>query len=277
MSTTTSYTTKNGIVFYRNSVPESNIVPIVFVHGMWGSALIFRFWLALCEILGIKAYSIELRGHGKVSNCANLGHMSVKKNYAKDVSAVITDEVGDCILIGWSMGGLICQLVAAENRHVKKLVLVASAAPAGILLRGKILLKMLKPRYLWAMLWRTSFHITPKDAEELMFNFGFDNKVELEKFISELNPESGLAARELATWAIQGKTIPCPVLVVGAEHDAITPVSLQREVASKYGAKYIQIPGASHAIMLQPGVRDETFHKIIKWVFGESMPRPDVA
>lgn len=33
----------------------------------------------------------------------------------------------DAVLVGWSMGGLIAQLVAAKSQHVKQLVLIASA------------------------------------------------------------------------------------------------------------------------------------------------------
>ncbi len=33
----------------------------------------------------------------------------------------------DTVLVGWSMGGLIAQLVAAKSQHVKQLVLIASA------------------------------------------------------------------------------------------------------------------------------------------------------
>ena len=262
-----TYSIHNGIRIYENkAVNRPGRVPIVLVHGMWGFALIFRIWFALGEALGYKVYSVQLRGHTPELACADLSNQSVK-TYIRDVDKIIRTEIGDCVLVGWSMGGLICQDVAAQNSNVQKLVLVTSASPAGILLRGKVLIKLMKPRYLWAMLTGNSFRITKNDAAELMFNAGFDQKTR-DEFISELNPESGRAAREMATHQIGVNKIPCPVLVIGAEMDAITPVSLQRAIAKKYKAQYVQITGASHAIMLQPGVRDEAFRTIIEWAYG---------
>lgn len=243
---------------------------------MWGFGLIFRFWLALGTVLRIKMFAIELREHGSHAQRSVLDRQSIE-SYVADVNDAINHEIGDCILLGWSMGGLISQFVASENKHVKKLVLVATASPAGILLRGPMVPKLIKQAYAWAILRGKSFSISYADARDLMFNFGFTED-ECREFISELGPESGRAARDMVFsqilfWKASSLTITVPTLILAAGRDAITPVSLQRAIAERYAhAEYIQIDDASHAVMLQPKVREEAFKKIIQWGYEEQMP-----
>ena len=269
------YWTHNGVRVYENAGPRhGDRLPLVCVHGMWCAALIFRFWLTLAEIFGYKMYAIELRGHCS-DELHQLDGQSVK-THVKDVSAVINDKIGDCILLGQSMGAVIASNVAAENSHVKKLVRVTSASRLGIFQPWLVLKMMLRPNYLWPILvTKKSFRILKNDAIRMLFNAGFNEK-EAAAFIEELHPESGKTAFELAFWQV-GEKSPlnsgCKILVVGAEHDLITPVSLQLAIAKKHGADYIEIPGTSHAgVLLQPGVRESTFNKIIQWAYGESMP-----
>lgn len=234
---------------------------------MWGNALLFRFWLALCEAFNIRAYSIELRGHGESRN-GDIGYQSVE-DYAKDVHIAIAEQITECILVGWSMGGLIAQLVAARSTLIKRLVLVSSAAPRGILPRGKVLLKMLKPRYLWALTFgrwlNQSFRISRKDAFELMCNT-FSEGRELNDFLTHLSPESGRAASQVALGVEVGK-INCPVLVISAEKDVICPDSMQVQISGRYKATYLKIAGASHAVMVQPTLWESTGKSLLNWAY----------
>jgi hypothetical protein len=38
---------------------------------------------------------------------------------------------------------------------------------------------------------------------------------------------------------------------MGASDDQITPVGVQRRIAKKYGAEYIEAPGHAHMLMLE--------------------------
>jgi len=82
-----------------------------------------------------------------------------------------------------------------------------------------------------------------------------------------LVPESGRAARELALGliAVDEAKVRCPVLVVGAEHDAITPAGVQRRIARKYGARYLEFPGHAHMLMLEEGW-EAPFGQILDWL-----------
>jgi alpha-beta hydrolase superfamily lysophospholipase len=247
---------------------------------MWSSASCFSFFSDFAEALGIKMYPFQLRGHDKELNYSGLAHQSVK-TYIKDVSDIIHTQIGDCILLGHSMGGFIANNIAADNEHVKKLVRITSASRT--LPPGNIQLKMLKLRYAWAMATGNAFRISEQDALETMFNTGFTAQ-QAREFISELGPESGRAARELGfSWipfcGIPEKPVKCPVLVIGAECDRITPASVQKAIAARCeNGTYKEIPGASHAgVLLQPEVREETFNEITQWVYGKEVALAEAA
>ena len=75
--------------------------------------------------------------------------------------------------------------------------------------------------------------------------------------------ESGRAASEIGFWlfdrqkaaAVDGSKVACPVLVVGASEDRITPVSVVRQVAEKYRgvATYKEFAGHAHWVVAEPG------------------------
>ena len=82
-----------------------------------------------------------------------------------------------------------------------------------------------------------------------------------------LVPESGRAAREMAlgTIAVDPARIRCPTLVLGAEHDHITPASVQRKIAERYGSKYLEGQGHGHLPMLEAG-GEALFAQVLEWL-----------
>ena len=246
---------------------------MVCLHGMWGFALIYQFWFALGEMLGIKMFSIELPGHSKDLNYSGLAKQTID-SYVQIVDDVIRSQIGDCILMGWSMGARISREVAQQNSCVKKVVLITSPPPPGVFFHPKVLLKMI--RYGLSLTFGTPFRLTKSDAVKLAFNHGFTLD-EQDTFIAQLGPESGHAARDVTLeqlffWKTKRKSFRCPMLVVAGEFDALTPVALQRKMAERYiGAEYREIPGACHSIMLQPVVREIAFRDITGWVY--DMPK----
>jgi pimeloyl-ACP methyl ester carboxylesterase len=82
-------------------------------------------------------------------------------------------------------------------------------------------------------------------------------------------PESGRAAREMAlgSIAVDPAAIRCPTLVLGAEHDRITPASVQRKIAARYGSQYLEAAGHAHLPMLEPGW-EVPFAGVLEWLAG---------
>jgi pimeloyl-ACP methyl ester carboxylesterase len=154
-------------------------------------------------------------------------------------------------VIGHSMGGLLVQQVAAQTR-LRAAVLLASAPPRGIAaLRGPALARLW--RYTGPLLTGRGFLPTPADARAILFNA---LPPDLARDAgARLVPESGRAAREVALGriAVDAARVRCPVLVVGAGLDRITPLAAQRRLAARYGGELRVWPGHAHMPMLEDG------------------------
>ncbi|MBI4607685.1 MAG: alpha/beta hydrolase [Candidatus Rokubacteria bacterium] len=237
--------------------------PILFVHGMWGGSWYWANYLSAAADAGWEAWALNLRGHHGSRPGTDLGRVSVL-DYVQDVLDCL-GQLGESVVVGHSMGGLIVQKVA-ERARVRATVALTSAAPRGIVvLRWPVLSRMFK--YLGPMLGARAFVASRADADALVLNRLPPDR---QAWVYErLVAESGRAARELAFGLIdvQAAAVRCPFLVVGAEHDAITPVGVQRRIARKYGARYLELPGHAHMLMLEAGW-EVPFKEILDWVEG---------
>jgi pimeloyl-ACP methyl ester carboxylesterase len=69
----------------------------------------------------------------------------------------------------------------------------------------------------------------------------------------------------LGTIVVDPTGIRCPTLVLGAEHDHITPASAQRKIAERYGSKYLEGQGHGHLPMLEAG-GEALFAQVLEWL-----------
>lgn len=65
--------------------------------------------------------------------------------------------------------------------------------------------------------------------------------------------------------AVDETRVRCPFLVVGAQRDAITPVTIQRRIARKYRAHYLELERHGHMLMLEEGW-ERPFKEILAWI-----------
>lgn len=235
--------------------------PLVFVHGMWGGSWYWTNYLKAAAEAGWDAWAINLRGHHGSRPIPDLGRVSVL-DYVQDVLDCLR-RLGEVVLIGHSMGGLIAQKVA-ETGGVRAAVALTSAAPRGILvLSWPVLSRMVK--YLGPIFRSRAFTSSRADADALVLNqLPLDRQAwAYERFV----PESGRVARELAFGliAVDEARVRCPLLVVGAERDTITPAAVQRRIARKYGADYREMAGHGHMLMLEEGW-ERPFQQILEWI-----------
>ena len=89
--------------------------PVMFVHGAANSSKVWTFWQRELDARGWASFAINLRGHGENNPSLDLSSVTMA-NYADDIEAFIGSLPQRPILVGWSMGGLICLMVAAENK-----------------------------------------------------------------------------------------------------------------------------------------------------------------
>lgn len=228
---------------------------------MHGGSWYLRSWLYAAAHAGWDAWAVNLRGHHGSRPVPNLGRVSVL-DYVEDVHDCLR-TLREAVVIGHSMGGLVTQK-AAEGGRVRAAVFATSAAPKGIRIVTWPLLSRM-PRYAVPILTSRPFTIGPDDAAALL-----GNRMTPEQqawAYPQLVSESGRAAREMALGgvAVDPAGIRCPTLVLGAEHDRITPASVERKIAARYGSEYIEAAGHAHMLMLEEGW-ERPFGEVLSWL-----------
>ncbi len=227
-------------VLWANPVVRLHSHPIVFVHGMWGNASQFTYWMQLAAHAGFVAYSINLKGHAETEK--QLLKKTSLKQHVADIESVLHEIGGQVILIGHSMGGLLTQKLATQSRHVLVACPVASGPPRWIFLQGKILWRIW--RYIPSMVFNWPFMLNNKDTQDLLFHPQAVN--------FSLRPESGGIARQAAMWLIgvSKKELRCPITFFGGTEDNMCALGMQVKNARMLGARMIKFTGVGHMLHL---------------------------
>lgn len=224
--------------------------PLLFIHGMYGGSSSFYWWARYAAEAGREVWALNLRGHHGSRPGENFGNVSLM-DHVEDVRDVLA-YIGPAIPVGHSMGALITQ-IAAHRWLIPAMVLCNSAAPRGIFPGSwATISRYWKPRYLAATTLNKPLHPHKGDTMSLVLNNM--SPEEAEEIFSRCVPESGRAVRQTTLWPVLGRELKiyCPILVIGASNDRLTPVRIQRAIARKYNADYQEFPGA-HMLPLEKG------------------------
>lgn len=224
---------------------------VLLIHGMFGGAWYWERYQSFLARHGYESHALNLRGHHGSRQVRDIGNVPLR-DYVDDAIDAAR-ALGNPIVIGHSMGGLIAQKVA-EAGACRAAVLMSAAPPRWIPALGPVLAKtMLKPRYLKALLLHRPLLPERQDADVLMFN-----RTPVEErvlFFAKLVPESGRAGFELAfgVSAVHASRVTAPVLVVTGTDDQFVVPRVARALAKKYGATLREYSGFAHHIMSEPG------------------------
>jgi pimeloyl-ACP methyl ester carboxylesterase len=235
---------------------------IVMIHGMWGSGEYWENYAQHFETRGYHCVRPTLRFHDMKPEeppDPRLGTTSLL-DYAADLEKEIRTLKEVPILMGHSMGGVLAQILGSCGL-AKALVLLTPASPAGI-----IALKLSVIRSFWSTLMRWGFWKKPMRQKFEEAAYSMLHLLPLEeqrKAFGKFVYESGRAASEIGFWlfdrrkaaAVDESKVTCPVLIIGASEDRITPVSVVRQVAKKYHevATYKEFTGHAHWVIGEPG------------------------
>ena len=228
---------------------------VLFVHGYFADATVWKEWLPFFASRGFPAYALNLRGRGGSEPAASLGRASIA-DFVDDARLVvgrIAAEHGAPAAVGHSMGGLVVQLLAAEQR-LRAAVLIAPAPPRGIsVLSPRVALKQLK--YLPAILSSRLVKPGEGDLRELVLNRLAP--AEQNALIASLVPDSGRAGRDMSITgvAVDARRVTCPVLVVTGDDDHFIPRRISERVARRYGAPVRLFEGHGHMLIVERGWR----------------------
>lgn len=214
------YTVVDGYrIHYYTLGPESGH-PVVLVHGLGGRA---EDWEKLAPYLrkaGYRVYLPDLPGFGQSEKPANFSY-SVTDQSKIVVGFLNAVGLKQVVLGGWSMGGWIVQLVAANNPdRISRLMLFDSA---GLYMRPEWDTKLFTP-------------ISPAEIEKLD-KLLMPHPPKLPDFVARdilrvSREHSWIMHRSLDTM-LQGREttdallqqLKMPVLIVWGEQDQITPLA----------------------------------------------------
>lgn len=226
--------------------------PLLFVHGLFAAGWMFERWMTYFAERGRAVYALDLRGHGASAPVADLGRVSLG-DYVDDALRAAR-ALGNVVIVGHSMGGLIAQKLA-ERGAVTAAVLVSPAPPRGIPLIS-LRLVMRQAKYLPALLRSRAIRVQRGDAEALIMNRIPPD--ERPAVFARFQPDSGRAGREimLGAVAVDRRQVRCPVFVFGGDDDRFIPLRVARRVAAKYGAPLRVLPSRAHLVMQEPGWRE---------------------
>ena len=248
------------VVVSKSATPTKK-PPVLLIHGMLGGAWMWEPYQAELARHGYESHAINLRGHHGSRPVPDIGKVSVR-DYVDD-ALEIARRLGNPIVIGHSMGGLIAQKVA-EAGMCRALVLIASAPPRWIPVVSWLLLqKQLK--YMPALLLHRPLLPERPDADVLMFNR--TPRKDADAQYARLVPESGKAGFEMSfgVIAVKQQRVTAPVLVVTGRDDQFVVPRVARALTQKYGATHFEYDSFAHHIITEPGW-ERPCSEIIEWL-----------
>ena len=230
--------------------------PLLFIHGGCHGSWSWQTFLPAFAASGWDCHALNWYGH-------NGSDALPEDQFVRRGIADITEEIGHVagrfdrppILIGHSMGGLAAQKYA-ERHPVSALVLITPVVPAPV--GGDIIELPVDMGQPWGP--------PPFEATLDLFFQGLSPE-EARHYYPLLCPESPRAVFEATRWTvpIDKIRISGPILVIGAEHDILTPPSTSRALADFYGADYRYLRGRGHNVLLERNWRETTI-MIADWL-----------
>lgn len=233
---------------------------LFFIHGMWAAPWVWDRCVSAFEAEGYRCVRATLRYHGEGADTPpdpRLGATGLL-DYATDLKREIRALGNLPVVVGHSMGGLLAQILAARGL-ARAAVLLTPASPHGVMaLRLSVVRSfasvMCRPGF-----WRHPMRLSFAEASYGIFNMV--PKAERRALFDRFCFESGRAAAEIGfsylddrrASSVDAKAVTCPMLVIGASSDRMTPASVVRKVARRYPtATYRLLPGHGHWLIGEP-------------------------
>ncbi len=236
----------------------SGATPIVFVHGMCQSSV---FWQPTLDELpdGYRGYAVDLPGFGGSASVPPSGDTYSIESHAAAVAAFIAaNDLQNVILVGNSMGGVVCQMTAIRHpERLARLVLVSTgpytANPAAALAAADQ-----EETQVWdraaAAEYVTHFFVQPpanlEPYVEAALQASLRGRVDTRRSSARTDLRPELPGISIPTLIVQGERDGARTPAVGAEMAALIP-----------NARLEVVPGVGHTPMLEaPTIWRRLFH-----------------
>ena len=230
---------------------------VVMAHGAFCGGWAFERFRRPFEARGWRVLTPDLRGHAASAPGSDVAGVSMA-DYAADLVRFCADLPAPPVLVGHSMGGLVCQL-AARRIAPQAMVLLAPSPPWGV--NGSTIEEAVAAASVNLMDPFLSGAVAPD--RELMRRYSLDRMPAAERnaVLARLRPESARALREVLTWwldpfmttSVGPGPLPVPTLAVAGARDVVHPPATVRMAAQRIGAAFHAMPGMSHWLIGEPG------------------------
>lgn len=230
---------------------------VVMTHGAFCGGWAFEVFRAPFEARGWTVLAPDLPGHTPAGGVAGLS----MSDYARSLAKLCAELPEPPVLIGHSMGGLVCQM-AARRIEASALVLLAPSPPWGV--TGSSIEEAITAFgvHLADPFWSSA--VSPD--RHLMRHHSLDRtpKALRDRILDRLVPESGRAVREVLNWwldpfmttSVGVGRLPMPSLAIAGDRDVVHPAATVRQTADRIGAEFRVMPGMSHWLIGEEGWED---------------------
>lgn len=254
-------------VIDRGQTSEAHPIPLLFVHGGFHGAWCWdEHFLGYFAEKGYRAIAPSVRGHGRSAAPKSLKSCTIA-DYVDDLAEIVEALPATPVLLGHSMGGFIIQKYL-ETRSAPAAVLMASGPPRGHL---KTLVRLTRRHP-----WRAA-RATVTGRPSILFNtvalargslFTRDTPedvvVRTHQRLAEESPRVILGDMAFLN-RVKVASIDTPVLVLGAEHDALYDQAMVQTTAAAYRTQAQLVPGSGHDLMLDTYWADAA-ERIDQWL-----------
>ncbi len=237
--------------------PAKQRPPLLFVHGAYTGSWMWSKYIPHFTALGWQCYAMNLRSNYK-SRAMDMTRVSFA-DYLEDIREVMAECGGPPVLIGFSMGGILCQKLAE------------TAAPAGLVLIDASISREVHARapYLDPVdFGREIIMPAPARAEQISIDESPDDIGFQRKYLAM---ESARALGAIHSFgagggiSIDSGLITCPSLVIKAVNSGLDDCQ-GRLAAELLRADYAGIPNRTHTGLLVGQGYMEAVNRVMEWL-----------
>jgi len=229
-------------------VDRPEAVPVVFLHGIGGSA---RVWGPQCRSFAIAGYSpvaFDLPGHGARPPVA---HMEFETLAADVEEAVAAAGLLRPVLVGHSMGGMIVQTMLRRRPDGYRAVVLSGTSPAFGNPEGEFQKRFIADRLEPLERGETMAEVAPAMVDAMMGPAAGAAGRRLAIDCMSATPEATYRAAVQCLVAFDERAnlgaIAVPVLCLAGQHDRNAPAAMMERMAGKIPqARYVCLPGVGH-------------------------------
>jgi len=218
-----NYLSTRGIKLYYETYGTGE--PLLMIHGNGGSIENFANQIPYFE-KKYQVIAVDSRAQGKsVDACDSLSFEMM----ADDFNALLDSmHISSCRVLGWSDGGI--NAIVMAMRHPEKVKMLAETG---------------------ANLWPDSSALEPHAVKELIDEYNTLGKKPQTPKVKLIRKLAALDIYQPNIRLEQLKSIHCPVLIIGGDHDLILPLHTLTIAQNIPGAFLWIVPDSGHATLIQ--------------------------